>query len=258
MVTGTANKTNQDTGKAQVEVKVPPASSTGLGEQKGGAETKPERTYRQSEVDAMLGKAGQRIQAKLDAVTGERDTFKSQSETLTAEITEAKESIASLTKEIEAMSEDNPDKDAVVKLRKAREAELRAAKAERAKIADSVNEVTKWKKDQLVYTVADEFVTATGENVDMDSFMTAADKFKLSGREELEALAETMGFKPKSELSVEPKELEVPPVKPYSGVTEGGGGGKRPTLEELKASTPDQTAAKVKSGEWIIPAWRES
>lgn len=221
---GTAVKTNPATDETQEGLKTPPASSTGLDESKGGAETKPERIYRQTEVDALMGKAGQRIQAKLDAILVERDTFKTQAETLTAEITEARESIASLTSDIETMSEDNPDRDAVVKLRKQKEAELKVLRAERAEIAPAKAEITKWKRDQLVYTVSDEFATANGEDVDKDSFMTAADKFKLSGRDELETLAETMGFKLKSEIPEEPPKADNPPLTPFSATTHGGGG----------------------------------
>ena len=220
MVVGTAEKTLQDTGKVQ---EVAPAPGTGLGEPKGGAETKPERIYRQSEVDALLGRAGTRIQAKLDVVTAERDTLKAQSETLTAEITEARESVASLTKDIEALSEDDPDKHALLKLRKDKEAELRTLKTERAELSESRKEITQWKRDQLVYTVADEFTTANNTSVDLDSFKVAADKLKLSGREELETLAETMGFKPKSEITEEPPKEPALPMKVLSGVTSGGG-----------------------------------
>ena len=217
MVTGTAEETSQDTSKAQGAT---PAPGTGLDENQGGAETKAEKMYPQSEVDALLGKAGQRVQAKLSAVTAERDTLKSQAENLTTEITEAKESIASLTKDIEAMSEDNQDKQAIIKLRREKQAELNAAKAERARIAEDQKEVTRHKRDQLVFTVADEFMAADGTSVDLDSFMANADKFHLSDREGLEDLAETMGLKLKGEA---PNEPEKPPSpRPYSGITTGG------------------------------------
>ena len=35
-----------------------------------------------------------------------------------------------------------------------------------------------------------------------------------------------------------------------------GGGGRTPSIEELRASSPEATERKVKAGEWIIPAWR--
>lgn len=40
---------------------------------------------------------------------------------------------------------------------------------------------------------------------------------------------------------------------PDKGETSGGGGtGKRPSIEELQASTPFETDKKVKSGEWVL------
>ena len=36
----------------------------------------------------------------------------------------------------------------------------------------------------------------------------------------------------------------------------GGSGAKTPTLEELKASSPEETEKKVKSGEWVVRGWR--
>jgi len=47
--------------------------------------------------------------------------------------------------------------------------------------------------------VADEYVTATGEKVDFDSFKNSADKLKLKERDELETLAETIGLRLKQE-----------------------------------------------------------
>lgn len=223
MTLGTAVKTGQATGKEQVKPNDLTAPGAGLGGEKGGAETKAARTYQQSEVDALLGKAGQRVQANLDTVTTERDALKSQVGTLTAEITEAKESITALTKDIDAMSEEDPGKQALVNRRKEWEKELQTLKTERVQIATDRTEIVVWKRDQLVYTVADEFVTATGEEVDKDSFKNSADKFKLSSREGLEALADDKGFKRKSEILDEPPKAGTPPLVVSSGKTAGGG-----------------------------------
>ena len=212
---GTATTQTQATGRTEVKAPV----SAGLGKKTGGVETTPERTYRQADVDALLGKAGQKVQAKLDEVTKERDTFKGQLDTLTEEITEARESLTTLNKEIEAMSEDDPSRKALVSLRREREAELKAAKALRVAAEADVNEHKQWKRDQLVYTVADEYVTSGGDAVDLETFKRAADRFKIKDREELEGLAETLGFSPKEGTLAS---LVTPSVKPYSGKTDGG------------------------------------
>ncbi len=89
---GTANGTAQATDKTLVEPKDSKvAAGAGLDGKEGGAEARQERVYKQSEVDALLGKAGTKVQAKLEAVTSERNTYKSQLDTLTAERAEAKE-----------------------------------------------------------------------------------------------------------------------------------------------------------------------
>jgi len=219
MTTGTAEKPEQATDKAQV---VTPAPSKGLDKEKGGAEVQPEEMLPRSEVDRLLGKAGQKIQAKLEAVTAERDSYKTQAETLKAEMTEAKSKIDSLTKDIDAMSEDDPDKYKLVQRRKEWESALESLKQERAELAESRTEITQWKRDQLVYTIADEYVTATGENVDFDKFKTDADRFKLNDRENLEALAETLGYKLKGETPEQPDKPKTPAPKPFSGRSEGG------------------------------------
>ena len=227
---GTAEQTNQADVKEQAKIKTPVAD-TGLDKDKGGgAETKTERTYRQSEVDALLGKAGQKLKADNVALATERDslktevkTLKTQYDALTTEIKEARDSIASLTKDMEALSADDPQKYDLAKIIKERQAELKVAKDERAEIAESKAELTQWKRDQLVFSVADDYVKADGSPVDFDAFKASADKFKLSGREELEELAIEKGFKPKSEAS-EPDEEppDTPPVHIDSGNTRGG------------------------------------
>ena len=42
---------------------------------------------------------------------------------------------------------------------------------------------------------------------------------------------------------------------PDSGKTKGGGSGRTPTTAELAASTPFETAEKIKSGEWVVRGW---
>ena len=49
-----------------------------------------------------------------------------------------------------------------------------------------------------------------------------------------------------------PKLGETKALKTDTGTTTGGGVGKKPTLEELKASDPVETDKKVKSGEWLL------
>ena len=221
MATGTLEETKQDAGKVEDEPKDSTIPGAGLDGGEKGAEAKQERMYPQSELDAKLARAGQKLQTKLEAVTAERDTLKAERETLTNEITEARESITSLTEDIERMSEDDPDKDKVVKLRKEKESELKALKKERADLEEPRKKIAQWERDQLVYSVAADFVTADGKSVDMDAFKSRADRFNLKERDDLEDLAETMGFKPKSDADP-PEKKDETPILSFSGKTQGG------------------------------------
>ena len=56
----------------------------------------------------------------------------------------------------------------------------------------------------------------------------------------MEALVKRLGGETKPTLTLD------------SGKTIGGGSGKKPSVDELKASTPFETQAKVKSGDWVL------
>ena len=185
------------------------------------------KLYPQSEVDAIVAQAtsqaGRKIKVELETVTAERDSLKSQLGTVTAEITEIKQTIEDLNKEIEELSKDDPDKIELVKLRKEARAKLATLTAKENTFTERETRVQKSERDQLVYSIASEFVTASGEMTpdDYNRFMEAADKFKLNDQESLTALAVTMGLKPKTEQSSDDNVPE--PSAPDSGKNLGGG-----------------------------------
>ena len=194
-------------------------------EKKEPSPKEPPKTYTQEDVDKQI--QFDRMQRGRDwkSLETERDNLRGQVEDKESKLKVATDKLESLKTQIDELASDDPDKlNLVKKLREAEgameqaTAKLKEAEAKEASIAESQQEITKWKRDQLVYTVADEFVTANGEPIDFDSFMSAADKFKLGEREDLVLLAETLGFKSKSS-----KPTATPaPTKPYSGITEGG------------------------------------
>ena len=219
MVTGTTEKPTQDTNQALDGLKNPPAPDVGLGGKEGS--TKPERSYTQSEVDALLGKSGQKIKSELETITTERNTFKAQLDAVSAEMATAKESLDSLTKDVDVLSAENPDGKETIRLRRAAEAKIKEYEGKEAKLIEREKPVLKSERDQLVYSVADEFVVASGETLAVDDynrFMANADKFKLDDREGLVALAETMGLKPNMKT-----ESKIESFIPDSGKTAGGG-----------------------------------
>ena len=247
MTLGTANKTKQDAGKAQVEPKDSFASGAGLGGKEGGAETKPKKTYSQSEYDSGMSKAGQRKQAELEATIKERDLLKTQLNTVVSEIVEAKQSIASMNEEIKAMAEDDPDKKETLRLRREAQAKLKDYEAKEAKLVEREKPILKREREDLVYTVADEYGLETGE--EKDRFMERADKHKIgTDREALEALAETMGFKSKGEAETE----EKPALHSDSGTTRGGGISDDEFERQFGSGKVDMTPANLKRAKDII------
>lgn len=231
MVTGTANQTEQAILNDQANK---PGGDGGPGDKGKGAGTDEEKLYSQSELDARLGSAGQKLQRRLDLLSTERDTFKAQATKLEGEIKDARSKVSGLTTEIESLSEKDPDKKALVALRKDYESQLADLKKEKDDLEPARQEVTKFKRDQIVYQVAEDYVTANGEPADKNLFMEKADKFNLSTQEELENLAETMGLTLKDAAAQAGDKRQ--PVKAFTGT--GAGGGETTEEARLKARYP--------------------
>lgn len=196
----------EDTGKPGDEQK-------GTTSQEGGETTQTHKTYSQQEVDVISAAVGKKLKEQLVQMTTERDTLKTQAEATSAEVAQTKADIEALNEEIGELSKDDPDKIELVKLRNTARARLKAIEAKESELSVRETVIQKLERDQLVYQVADEFVTGSGKDVDFDSFMAAANRFKVNDREGLVALAEEKGFKPK------PEEDNTPPD---SGKNKGG------------------------------------
>jgi len=184
-------------------------------------------TYTKIEVDKMVSDAAMVIGREKKLVEFERDQLKTQIKSFENKVTDHQEELASLEKRIAELASNDPELNNLEKRAKeVREQERQAkaklhdAEAKEAEIAEAKNEIATWKRDQLIYSVADDFVTVDGSNVGFDSFKARADLFNISEKEALVALAETMGFKPKTEGEPETKSPST--GRPYSGVTSGG------------------------------------
>jgi DNA gyrase/topoisomerase IV subunit A len=225
---GEGNKTPEPEGKTPVD------------QNKVSPEDEPK--YSEKQTQSLVNAAKSEMGRTLKEVEKERDSLKTKLETKENELSVIGTEIEDLQKKLDDMSSDDPARfDVVKELKAAREErkQLRTEKAtlktEKDTLEEDKKEVAKWKRDQLVFTVADEYVTADGEAVDFNSFMTAADKFELSSRETLTALAETLGFK----LKTQPGTEQPKAPKPYSGKTDGG---FSESLEELmKVKTKNLT-----------------
>ena len=186
------------------------------------------RNYTEAEhlkgIEDAIAQYGDKIKReRIDPITTERDSLKSQVSNNTTDLADNKTEIEKLRARVSDLTSEDPEKfKAVTKLNEAEDERTRLKGVERelatreVSLAESKNEMVAWKRDQLVYTVADEYVTADGKDVSPDSFKLAADKFNLSDKEALVSLAETMGLKPKIALPVSA------PLTPYKVVTDGG------------------------------------
>ncbi len=223
---GIADRTKQPDEKVQGETPVPETRTVRNEEH---TDTETPKMYSQGEVDALLGKAGGRIKAERDTVITERDAArrerdeaKKQVESLNTELSDTKTSIESLKKDMEVMAQDDPDRSAIRDLILQKEKDLRSLKDEKAALDGPRKEYEQWKRDQLGYSVADEFANPDGSDVDFDAFMAAANRLKANDGDSLTAVAETMGLKLKDETTPESEKPKPKAPKPYSGKSEGG------------------------------------
>lgn len=144
-------------------------------------------------------------------------------------------------KELDGLKDD-PDEYKRVKglqdgRRQADEASLSMAEAEETKrqaketLSKAEGILTKIKADEI----------ASRDGLDADTLLKLSD-----GKvEKMEELAK--------HLSKDGAKTRPPSFKPDGGETTGGsGGGKKPSLEELRASDPMETEKKVASGEWKL------
>lgn len=155
-----------------------------------------------------------------------------------------------LQKALDDMAADDEDKTRTAKLLKdnlKREKDLevkvaayepRIAKAEEYELTELCNQVAK------DYEGAD--AARLKRQAGRTKFSDDSDRI-----DQIREIAEDFGWSMKTTKET-PKEE---PRKVDSGMTTGSSKGKTPTLEELKASSPENTEKKIKSGEWVLPGW---
>ena len=238
---GVKESTTGTTPEAKGRAQVTPEAKGGTPESASKVSPEAPKSYSQEEVDKLFhaiesehGREKKDLEVKVS-------TLEKQLVSKTQELTDNATEIENLEAKMSEITKDSPEGIDFAKEMKVLREERRQLKAElagvnesKASIEQSKQEIAKWNRDQLVFRVADEYVTASGESVDFDTFMVSADRFKLGDEESLKALAETMGLKPKTA----PKETEpkAPPLKLFSGVTQGGG--PQSEEERLKSRYP--------------------
>lgn len=201
MTTDTAQK-NQDKTQNQKDGtpdgKAPPPATD---------ESSQEKFYSQQEVDRLIeidrresGRA--RVEAEK-----ERDTYKAKATELETQLSDNAEELAEVQKQIDKMSSNDPELFNLTKERaelKAEQKKLRDEKraldTDKTSIQQDKEDLKVFKRDQLIYSVADDYVNADGSPVNMDAFKEKALHFNITEKEGLIELAEIMGLKPRGSV----------------------------------------------------------
>lgn len=232
---------------AVVEV-VKPTSETKVVEQ---TTPKAEPTYTQKQQDEAVGKGSAAIQRQLSVSQAETKVAKAEKDAIAAELASyrvaSEEALRGATSDYDNLVNQNFEDPAERKTyiadardkRGAIERERKATKRETDIEQKHLANVREY--EQIVMNrKIDETVNTTG--------ITREDLMGCMS----EAEVELMGLKFQM---AKPKESVVETETPQFETTAssgGGGKGKTPTLEELRASTPWDTQKKVDSGEWKL------
>ena len=252
---GETNATVQDS--AQVKTDQTSAAKDGSTSQ----ETP--RTYTEAEVRKQvsdaLADAGRRHKSELEPILKERDTFKSEAaqarkdaENATSTLNDTKENIESLEKDLETLSETNPDSAEIIKLKKEIRAEknklTQDAKAEKEAVAELRKTLEKERED-----FAGEVSEARAMKFEVDVFEVAED-FEGGDSARLKALCEKAGKMKRSEIedlagvlwtkkAAKVEETE-PALKRDSGVTNGGSHRTKTMIQS------DYASSKINRGQY--------
>lgn len=218
------------------------------------------------------------VRGQLTDLTFERDGLKSDLERNGQYITD-------IEKKIEEMSSGDPAKfDAQKEIRNARllqqrlESEYReknrAVSKKEMELQPQIEQINEFKAEVLCENIADSNVY---EGADANRLKAA---IKLSGIKDeagIRKMADTMWTR-KLNVDMTPfnmqpgnyqqfiqgqqgQQQQVPgqnTQQHFPGVTTGGVVPRTPSIEEMRNSTPEQTQAKINSGEWVVKGWPKS
>lgn len=204
------------------QAKAPPAAKGGTPE--SASKVSPEETqklYTQKEADALVhvakSEAGREKKVLEDVVVN----LKAQIQTKESDIEENATDIEKLQTKVEDLASNDPERfNAIKELRVARD-ERRQLKADRSALEDEKREhgeTVKLAQSTLreitVFEVAAEY-----ESGDAVKLKELCETFEAKSDEQIRKIADTLWTKKAAE-SLKPA---TPPLKPYSGITEGGG-----------------------------------
>jgi len=190
----------------------------------GSTPTGTPRTYTEIEAQKMVSDAlavkGREHKTALDAITKERDTFKTQVEGINTELASLKESSGELEQAIEQLSGNDPEKKKLVALLKENSETARTLKAAKLELeADKLThaEEIKMAKDTILETDAWD-IASEYEGGDATKLKALAIKAKTTSKEDIAEIAATIWTKKASA-----EKTSMLSGAPDSGATSGDG-----------------------------------
>ena len=211
-----------------------------LAEETETSEEKPEFTKSQVETEARAREQRARSDALADV-----NRFQRESANALKWAQAAQERVKKMLKEQEEFelqtAAGNTEQLSAVKERIQRrqiESELEDAQLKLNQRDEELSEIRKASQEIVKQSKAR--TIAERLNVDADRLISLS-RFTDGSAEAMEGIAKEL-----------PKATRRPPVKTDLGGRTNQGSGKRPTLAEMQAATPEQFEAKTKSGEWVI------
>jgi len=203
------------------------------------AETESTSKYTQADLDKKVSDAlaeqGRKHKAVLSAAEKKAlEAVKNATAQLEAER-------ADLQSKIEELAKDDDDRTRLVKMLKEVKEKQKTLDAKEAEWGPRIAKAQEAELKGLCSRIAKEFEGADPEKLARRAFKMKFDDDE-SREDEIRELASDLW--PKAKVEEKPRTVD-------SNVTTGQVGGRRPTLEELKAASPEDVVKKFASGEWI-------
>jgi hypothetical protein len=195
-------------------------------------------------VNAAKGEEGRKHKIALQAA---EKRVKDQMESQLSKLQKQNEDLQSDLVELGA---DDEDKSRLAKLLKDNQKKADELENKIAAYAPKIAKAEEYELTEMCNEVSKDY-----ENADAARLKRIVGRTKFSDDQDkldqIREIAEDFGWQ---------KKTETPPIKEQprkvdSDVTTGTSKGKTPTLEQLKASPPEETEKKIKSGEWVLPGW---
>lgn len=212
--------------------------------------------YSQKQLDTLLHSTKSEWGRKVTEAERQRDDFKAQVLAKSNEIEDVQAELKAVEQRIKDLSSDDPKKfDLLEQERLLREerrklkAEKQTLEAEKQTHSERIKVANETMREIHIWNISAEY-----DNADPVKLKALCDSFEANSEEQIRNAADALWTKKTTNAkSLQSEATETP--KPYSGQSSGGSGGRVPTLQELKASPPEETEKKVKSGEWVLPNW---